>query len=270
LGWTEGRNLTIDYRWAAANQGPILSRYAAELIALAPDVIVAGNGNAARTVRQASATVPIVFATSPDPVGSGLVESLARPGGNTTGFAAGEYAESGKLLELLREIAPHVTRAAVIRDITPAGTGTFGAIQAAAAQMGVELRPVGASDAGAIERGVAAFAGTENGALVVPFTFPAVMHRELIIKLAARYRLPTVYGDHASVASGGLASYGPVRDSYRSVAGYVDRILKGKKPGELPVQAPTKYELVLNNKTAKALGIIFPLTLLGRADEVIE
>jgi putative tryptophan/tyrosine transport system substrate-binding protein len=270
LGWTEGRNLTIDYRWAAGNDDRIRSRYAAELVGLAPDVIVASNGGTARIVRQASATVPIVFAISPDPVAAGLVESLARPGGNTTGFALAEYAESGKLLELLREIAPRVTRAAVIRDITPAGTGTFGAIQAVGALMGVEVRPVSASDAGAIERGVAAFAGTANGGLVVPPTAPALIYRELIIKLAARYRLPTVYGDSYSVASGGLVSYGPIRDSYRRVAGYVDRILKGEKPADLPVQAPTRYETVLNLKTAKSLGLTFPLNLLARADEVIE
>jgi putative ABC transport system substrate-binding protein len=269
-GWTEGRNLTIDYRWAAGNDDGIRSKYATELVALAPDVIIASNGGIARIVRQANATVPIVFAVSPDPVAAGLVESLARPGGDTTGFASAEYAESGKLLELLREIAPRVTRAAVIRDITPAGTGTLGAIQAAAALMGVEVRPVRARDAGAIERGVAAFAGTAKGGLVVPGTAPAFIYRELIIKLAARYRLPTVYASREAVASGGLVSYGPVRDSYRRVAGYVDRILRGEKPGDLPVQQPTKFELMINLKTAKALGLTIPPNLLAIADEVIE
>ncbi len=270
LGWTEARNLTIDYRWGAGNDDRIGSRYAAELLALAPDVIVAGNGATARIVRQANATVPIVFAISPDPVAAGLVESLARPGGNTTGFASAEYAESVKLLELLREIVPRVARAAVIRDITPAGTGMLGALQAGAALMGVEVRPVGARDAGAIERGVAAFAGTANGGLVVPDTAPAAIYRELIVKLAARYRLPAVYATRMAVASGGLVAYGPVTDSYRRVAGYVDRILRGEKPADLPVQAPTKYELVLNLKTAKALGLEIPPNLLARADEVIE
>jgi putative tryptophan/tyrosine transport system substrate-binding protein len=271
LGWTEGRNVTIDYRWGAGDANRYRT-YAAELVALAPDVIVAGNGGTARALQQASGTVPIVFATAPDPVGRGLVESLARPGGNTTGFSGVEYSESGKLLGLLKEIAPRVTRAAVIRDpATPAGTGFLGAIQPAAALIGVEVRPVGSPDAAAIERGVAAFASSPNGGLVVPDTASASIHRELIIKLAARYQLPAVYPNRVFVTSGGLVSYGAVRtDSFGRVAGYVDRILKGEKPADLPVQAPTKYETVLNLKTAKALGLTIPERLLATADQVIE
>jgi putative ABC transport system substrate-binding protein len=242
------------------------------LVALSPDVIVAQNLGTARALQRASDTVPIVFATGPDPVGSGVVESLARPGGNTTGFSAIEYGESGKLLGLLKEIAPRVTRAAVIRDpVAPSGTGYLGAIQNAAASIGVEVRGVGSDDAAAIERGVAAFASSPNGGLVVPATGLAYFHRELIIKLAAQYRLPAVYPDRLYVTGGGLASYGFVRtDAYRGVASYVDRILKGEKPGDLPVQAPTKYELVINLKTAKSLGLTIPETLLATADEVIQ
>jgi putative ABC transport system substrate-binding protein len=271
LGWTEGRNVTIDYRWSAGDRNRYRA-YAAELVALAPDVIVAGNLGTARALRQASSTVPIVFAGGPDPVGSGVVESLARPGGNTTGFSAIEYGQSGKLLGLLKEIAPHVTRVAVIRDpATPAGTGFLGAIQTAAASVGVEVRGVGSNDVAAIERGVAAFASSPNGGLVVPDTALAYNHREFIIKLAARYRLPAVYPHRLYITGGGLVSYGAVRtDLYRRVASYVDRILKGGKPGDLPVQAPTKYELVTNLKTAKALGLTIPETLLATADEVIQ
>jgi putative ABC transport system substrate-binding protein len=271
LGWTQGRNVTIDYRWGAGD--PNLNRtYAAELVALAPDIVVAGNGGTARALQQASGTVPIVFALAPDPVGSGLVESMPRPGGNTTGFSAFDYGESGKLLGLLKETAPRVTRAAVIRDpATPTGIGALGAIQAAAASIGVEVRPVGSRDAGAIERDVAAFASGPNGGLVVPGTALAVIHRELIIKLAARHRLPAVYFDRVFVAGGGLISYGAVlTDSWRRAAGYVDRILKGEKPADLPVQTPTKYELAINLKTAKALGLTVPPTMLAIADEVIE
>jgi putative tryptophan/tyrosine transport system substrate-binding protein len=213
LGWTEGRNVTIDYRWSAGD----LRTYAAELVALAPGVIVAGNGGAARALQRASGAVPIVFALAPDPVGSGLIESLARPGGNTTGFSSSEYGDGGKLLGLLKEIAPRVTRAAIIRNpVTPSGTGFLGAIQTAAASIGVELRPVGSKDAAAIERGVAAFASSPNGGLVVPGTRFGFIHRELIIKIAARYRLPAVYGLSLSVTGGGLVSYGPVRtETYR-------------------------------------------------------
>jgi putative tryptophan/tyrosine transport system substrate-binding protein len=271
LGWTVGLNVTIESRWGAVDANRYRT-YAAELVALSPDVFVAGNGGTARTLQRASGTVPIVFAVAPDPVGSGLIESLARPGGNTTGFSTVEYGESGKLLGLLKQIAPPVTRAAVIRDpATASGTGFLGAIQTAAASIGVEVRPVGSGDAAAIERGVAAFASSPNGGLVVPDTASAVIHRELIIKLAARYQLPAVYPSRVFVASGGLISYGSVStDRYRRVAGYFDRILKGEKPGDLPVQAPTKFELVVNLKTAKALGLSIPESLLATADQVIE
>jgi putative tryptophan/tyrosine transport system substrate-binding protein len=271
LGWTEGRNVTIDYRWAAGDPNRYRT-YAAEMVALAPDVIVAGNGGTARALRQASDTVPIVFALSPDPVGAGLIESLARPGGSTTGFALVEYGASGKLLGLLKEIAPRVTRAAVIRDPgSAAGTGALGAIQAAAPSIGIEVRPVGSGDATAMERGLAAFASGPNSGLVVPDTAFAFTHRDLIIKLAARYRLPAVYAERVFVTSGGLVSYGSVdTDRYRRVAGYVDRILRGEKPADLPVQQPTKFELVINLKTAKALGLTIPETLLATADEVIQ
>jgi putative ABC transport system substrate-binding protein len=235
-------------------------------------VIVAGNGGTARALQQASGTVPIVFATAPDPVGNGLIESLARPGGTITGFSGLEYGASGKLLGLLKEIAPGVTRVAVIRDpATPSGTGFLGAIQTAAASMRLEVRPVGSGDAASIERGVAAFASSPNGGLVVPGTRFGFIHRELIIKLAARYQLPAVYGLRVFVTGGGLVSYGSANtDQYRRVAGYVDRILKGEKPANLPVQQATKFELVINLKTAKALGLTIPETLLATADQVIE
>jgi putative ABC transport system substrate-binding protein len=272
LGWIEGRNVTVDFRFGAAANADSQRRYAAELIALGPDVIVAGSGGIATAFRQASGTLPIVFAGALDPVGRGLVESLARPGGNTTGFSTVEYSESGKLLELLKQVAPRVTQAAVIRDpTTPGGTGTLGAIQAAAASLGVEVRPVNFSDAGTIERGVAGFASRPNGGLVLPVTAVSFIHRELIIKLAAQYRLPAVYPGRLWVVSGGLISYGDVlSDSWRRAAGYVDRILRGEKPADLPVQAPTKYETVINLKTAKALGLTVPPSLLATADEVIE
>jgi putative ABC transport system substrate-binding protein len=271
LGWIEGHNVRVDYRWSAGDANRFRT-YAAELVGLAPDVIVAGNGGTARALQEASSTVPIVFALAPDPVGSGLVESLARPGGNTTGFSAVEYGESGKLLGLLKEIAPRVTRVAVIRDpTTPSGTGFLGAIQTVAASSGIDVRLIGSGDAAAIERGVAAFASNPNGGLVVPGTRLAFTYRDSIIKLAARYRLPAVYPDRVFVTGHGLASYGPVTsDRYRRVAGYVDRILKGEKPADLPVQGPTKYELVINLKTAKELGLTIPETLLATADEVIQ
>jgi putative ABC transport system substrate-binding protein len=263
--------VTIDYRWGAGDTNRIRT-CAAELVALAPDVIVAGNLGTARALQRASDTVPIVFAGGPDPVGGGVVESLARPGGNTTGFSGVEYGQSGKLLGLLKEIAPRVTRAAVIRDpASPAGTGVLGAIQTAAASIGVDVRPIGSGDAAAIERGVAAFASSPNGGLVVPATALAFIHRELIIKLATRYQLPAVYPNREFVTGGGLASYGFVRtDLYRRVAGYIDRILQGEKPADLPVQAPIKYETVINLKTAKTLGLTIPETLLATADEVIQ
>jgi putative tryptophan/tyrosine transport system substrate-binding protein len=271
LGWAEGRNVTIDYRWGGGDPNRYRS-YAQELVALAPDVIVAGNGRTARSLQQVSDTVPIVFALAPDPVGAGLIESLARPGRSTTGFGLVEYGASGKLLGLLKQIAPHVDRAAIIRDPGSAvGAGMLGAIQAASVTIGVEVRPVGSPDAVAMERGVAAFASSPNGGLVVPDTEFSFIYRELIIKLAARYRLPAVYAERVFAANGGLISYGSTGDDrYRLVAGYVDRILKGEKPADLPVQAPTKFELVINLTTAAALGIEVPETLLATADELIK
>jgi putative ABC transport system substrate-binding protein len=271
LGWTDGRNVRIDTRWVSGNADNT-RKYAAELVALAPDVILASGGAVVGTLLQATRTVPIVFTQTPDPVGAGFVASLARPGGNATGFSAFEYGMSGKWLELLKEIAPGVTRAAVIRDsASPAGTGQLGAIQAVAPSFGVELSPVDVRDAGEIERAVAAFARSGNGGMIVTGSGLAFIHRDLIVTLAARHKLPAVYFERLFVAAGGLISYGPDQiDQYRRAAGYVDRILKGEKPADLPVQAPTKYELVINLKTAKALGLAVPATVLARADEVIE
>jgi putative ABC transport system substrate-binding protein len=270
LGWTVGRNIRIDYRWGAGETDRI--RYATELVALAPDVILATSGATVGALQQASRAVPIVFAGTVDPVGSGFVDSLARPGGNTTGFLLFEYGMSGKWLELLKQITPSVTRAAVFRDTgNPAGNAQFGAIQAVAPSLGVEVSPVNVRDAPEIERGVAAFARSGNGGLIVTGSPLALLHRELIIALAAQHKLPTVYFSNAFVTGGGLISYGPdVADQARRAAGYVDRILKGEKPADLPVQAPTKYDLVINLKTAKALGLAMPPAVLGRADEVIE
>jgi putative ABC transport system substrate-binding protein len=270
LGWSDGRNLRIDTRWATADD---LRRHAAELAALAPDVLVAGNGSpTVAPLLQATRTVPIVFTVVIDPVGAGFVASLAQPGGNATGFTIYEYSMSGKWLELLKEIAPNVTRVAVLRDLAVAsGTGQFGAVQIVAPSLGVELSPVDVRDAGEIERAVAAFASGINGGLIVTGSAPGVVHRELITTLAARHKLPAVYPGRYYVTAGGLISYGPdFGDQYRRAAGYVDRILKGEKPADLPVQAPTKYELVINLKTAKALGLTVPPSLLARADEVIE
>ena len=271
LGWIDGRNMRIDIRWGAGDAGHIRN-YAAELVALAPDVILANGSSAVGPLLQASRTVPVVFAVVPDPVGAGFVDSLARPGGNATGFIQFEYGMSAKWLELLKEIAPRVTRAAVIRDpAISAGIGQFGAIQAVAPSFGVELSPVNVRDAGEIERAVAAFARTSNGGLIVTGSALSVVHRDLIIALAARHQLPAVYFARYFVTAGGLISYGPdLVDQYRRAAGYVDRILKGEKPADLPVQAPTKYELAINLKTAKALGLDVPPMLLARADEVIE
>jgi putative ABC transport system substrate-binding protein len=269
LGWSEGRNLRIDYRWAADDAGAF-HRYAEELLALAPDVILAAATPGVQALQQATRTVPIVFAIVADPVGAGIINSLARPGGNTTGFTPFEYGISGKWLELLKEIAPRVTRVAVLRDLT-IGLGQLGAIQSVAPSLGVELTPIGLGDAGQIERSVAAFARSPNGGLIVTASTSAVIHRELITTLASRYKLPAVYYRRYFVTTGGLISYGPdFLDQFRSAAGYVDRILKGEKPADMPVQAPTKYELVINLKTARALGIDVPATLLARADEVIE
>ena len=271
LGWTVGRNVRIEYRWGAGD-AELFRRHASELVALAPDVILASGGAVVPSLLQATRTVPIVFTGTPDPVGAGFVESLARPGGNATGFTIFEYGISGKWLELLKEIAPHVTRAAVIRDpAIAAGLGSWGAIQSVAPSLGVELRPLGVRDAGEIERAITAFAHSPNGGLIVTGSALAVVHRELITTLAARYRLPAVYTLPLMANAGGLISYGPDSiDPYRRAAGYVDRILKGEKPADLPLQVPTKFELVINLKTAKALGLTVPPMLLARADEVIE
>jgi putative ABC transport system substrate-binding protein len=271
LGWIEGRNVRIDIRWGAADAERI-RRYVAELVALAPDVILATGSVVVAPLLQATRTVPTVFALVPDPVGSGFVNSLARPGGNATGFMLFEYSTYGKYLELLKEVAPAVTRVAVLRDAaTTAGIGQFGAIQAMALSLKVEVTPVNVLDAGEIEGDLARFARSPNGSLLVagsPLTF---RHRDLIIALAARHKLPAVYYERVFVADGGLMSYGSdFVNQYRQAADYVDRILKGEKPADIPVQAPTKYELVINLKTAKALGVTVPDTLLARADEVIE
>ncbi len=272
LGWVDGRNVRIDTRWATTNADDI-RRHAAELAALAPDVIVAATGTATvAPLLQATRTVPIVFVVVIDPVGAGFVASLARPGGNATGFTMFEYGMSGKWLELLKEIAPGMTRAAVLRDPAIAsGIGQFAAVQAVAPSLEVELSPVEVRDAGEIERAVTAFARSLNGGLIVTASALASRHRDLIITLAARHRLPAVYASRYFVTAGGLISYGPdLVDQYRRAAGYVDRILKGEKPADLPVQAPTKYELAVNLKTAKALGLTVPDKLLVAADEVIE
>jgi putative ABC transport system substrate-binding protein len=271
LGWTIGRNVRIDTRWATANADDI-RRHAAELVALAPDIILAAGTPSVAALQQATRTVPIVFVVVADPVGAGFVDGLARPGGNISGFANFEYAMGGKWLELLKQIAPGVTRAAVLRDpAIAAGPGQFGAIQTAAPSVGMEVSPVNVRDASEIERAVAAFARSSNGGLIVTGSPLATAHRDLIATLAARHKLPAVYSNRFYVTGGGLISYGPdFVDQFRRAAGYVDRILKGEKPADLPVQAPVKYELVINLKTAKALGLDVPATLLARADEVIE
>jgi putative ABC transport system substrate-binding protein len=270
LGWTIGRNVRIDYRWGA-NDFDRGRRYAEELIALMPDVILASGSAAVRPLLRVTRT-SIVFVQVTDPVGLGLVASLARPGGSATGFTLHEFGMSGKWLELLKEFAPRVARAGVLRDSSsPGGVGQFAAIQAVAPPFGVELSPVDVRDGGEIERAIAAFAGSANGGLIITASALAVAHRKLIIALAARHRLPAVYPFRYYATSGGLISYGPdTTDPFRRAAGYVDRILKGEKPADLPVQAPTKYELVINLKTAKALGLDVPATLLARANDVIE
>jgi putative tryptophan/tyrosine transport system substrate-binding protein len=271
LGWTDGRNLRTDTRWGGGDADRF-RRYAAELVALAPDVILAAGSPVVTALQQATRSVPIVFALVNDPVGSGYVASLGRPGGNTTGFAGTEFGISGKWLELLKEIAPRTTRVAVLRDPTAAlGIGQFAAIQSVAPSFRVELSPIDVRDAGEIERDITAFARSSNGGLIVPAGPLATLHRELIITLAARHRLLAVYPSRYFATGGGLISYGPNSlDPFRHAAGYVDRIFKGEKPADLPVQAPIKYELVINLKTAKALGLEVPPTLLARADEVIE
>jgi ABC-type uncharacterized transport system substrate-binding protein len=271
LGWTNGSNVRIDTRWGTGSAEEI-RKYAAELIALAPDIILASGGSVAGPLLQVTRTVPIVFTQTPDPVGAGFVDSLARPGGNATGFTLFEYGMGAKWLELLKEIAPSVTRAAVLRDAAIAqGIGQWGAIQTAAPSLGIEVSPVNVRDAGETERAVTAFARSPNGSLLVTGSGWAVVHRPLLVTLAARHRLPAIYFDRFFVTGGGLLSYGADSiDPHRRAASYVDRILKGEKPADLPVQAPTKYELAINLKTAKALGLQIPDKLLAVADEVIE
>jgi len=271
LGWTIGRNVRIDTRWATTNAADI-RRHAAELAALVPDVILAFGASTVGPLLQATRSVPIVFPVVGDPVGAGFVDSLARPGGNATGFMSFEYSLAGKWLELLKEIAPGVTRVAVLRNpATPTGPAMFGVIQAVAPSLRVEVNPVNMRDAAEIERAVTAFARSGNGGLIVTASGLADLHRHLIVTLAARHKLPAVYSERSFVAAGGLISYGPdFVDQFRRAAGYVDRILKGAKPADLPVQAPVKYETVLNLKTAKALGIEVPTSVLLRATEVIE
>jgi putative ABC transport system substrate-binding protein len=271
LGWIDGRNVRIDYRFGLGNAADV-RRHAAEVVALEPDVIVAAGASALGPLLQATRTLPIVFVAVVDPVGAGFVESLSRPGGNATGFIQFEYSLSGKWLQLLKEIAPGVTRAAVFRDAaTTAGAGQFAVIQSVASSVGVEVSPINVHDAGDIERAVNAFARSANGGLVITASGGGTVHRDLIVALAARLRMPAVYSRRLYVDSGGLTSYGyDGLDQFRRAASYVDRILKGEKPADLPVQAPTKYELVINLKTAKALGLAVPPQLLARADEVIE
>jgi putative ABC transport system substrate-binding protein len=271
LGWTDGHNLRIETRWGAGN-ADLIRKHAAELVARAPDVILATGGATMTPLLQATRTVPIVFVIVPDPVGSGYVESLAQPGGNATGFLMFEYNLSGKWLELLKEIAPNVTRAAVLRDpALPSGIGQFAVIQSVAPSVGVDVRAINLGDSSEIERAIAVFARQPNGGLILTASVLSVLHRDLIVMLAARHKLPAVYIERLYVAVGGLVSYGAdFIDQYRQAADYVDRILKGEKPADLPVQAPTKYKLVINLKTAKTLGLEVPSTLLARADEVIE
>jgi putative ABC transport system substrate-binding protein len=271
LGWIDGQNVRIDTRWGVGDADRI-RKYAAELVALGPDVILANSSGVLAPLLKASRTVPIVFTSVADPVGAGYVDSLARPGRNATGFIVFEYSIAAKWLELLKEIAPRVTRAAVLRESAiAAGPAMFGVIQAAAPSLGVDLRVVDVRDAGEIEHAITAFAQGSNSGLIVIGSPGSIFHRDLVIALAARHRLPAVYAVRVFAVAGGLISYGPdSADQQRRAAGYVDRILKGEKPADLPVQAPTKYELTINLKAAKALGIEIPSTLLARADEVIE
>ena len=271
LGWTEGGNVLIEYRWGGGD-ADMGRRHAAELAALAPDVIFVSGGVAVERLLQATRTVPIVFTIVPDPLGSGFVESLSRPGGNATGFMMFEYSLSGKWLELLKEIAPNLTRAAVLRDpAIAAGTGQFAIIQSVAPSRGVEVIPLNMRDAAEFERAVAAFARSSNGGLIVTAGAAAIVRRELIVALAAQHKLPAVYPSRDFVTSGGLVSYAAdFIDQWRRAASYVDRILRGEKPADMPVQAPIKYELVVNLKTAKALGLTIPSSILTRADEMIE
>jgi putative tryptophan/tyrosine transport system substrate-binding protein len=268
-GWSVGQNLRIDTRWGGDVDR--IRRSAMELVALTPDVIFTIGTNAAVALQQATRTVPVVFTAVTDPAGAGLVESLAQPGGNMTGFTFFGFGTSAKWLELLKEIAPRVTRAAVLRDTSPSGIGSYGAIQGVAPSLGVDTSPIGAQTANEIERGITAFAHSSNGGLIVVTNATTIVYRQLIISLAAQFHLPAVYGYRLFVTDGGLICYGPDSiDECRRAAGYADRILRGEKPANLPVQEPTKYELVINLKTAKALGIAAPQALLARADEVIE
>jgi putative ABC transport system substrate-binding protein len=271
LGWTVGRNLHIDYRWGVGNP-ELYRRLAAELVALAPDVILTNGTSTVGPVLETTHTVPIVFVNVTDPVAGGFVESLARPGGNATGFSSAEYGMSGKWLELLKEISPHAKRVGVIRNPRVAsGSGQYGAVQAVAPFLGMETSPIDARDAGEIERGIMALAPSSNAGLIVTANGATLVHRDLIIRLTAQTKLHTVYWQRLFATSGGLISYGDdAIDQYRRAASYVDRILKGENPADLPVQAPTKYELVINHKTAKALGLTVPPTLLALADDVIE
>jgi putative ABC transport system substrate-binding protein len=272
LGWTDGRNIRIERRWGEGNSD-LMRRRAVELVALSPDVIVTTGGDAAERVLQATRTIPVVFTVVPDPVGSGLVKRLSRPGGNATGFMQFEYSLSAKWLELLKQIAPGVNRAAIFRDPTIApGVGQFAVIQSAAPSLGIEVSPISTNEAvGDIERAVSDFAREPNGGLIATASASGFTQRELIVSLAARHKLPAVYFNRDFVSSGGLMSYAAdFTEMYRRAASYVDRILKGEKPGDLPVQAPNKYELIINVKTAKAQGLTIPPTLLARADEVIE
>jgi putative ABC transport system substrate-binding protein len=271
LGWTIGRNVRIDTHWAGPDAA-VIRRHAAELIALAPDVILAHNAAVVAQLIQMTRTVPIVFPVAGDPVGAGLIESLARPGGNANGFMSFEFSEAGKRLELLKQIAPNVTRAAVLRDATQgSGMGQFAAIQALAPSLNMEVTPINMRESGEIERGIASLARSSNGGLIATAAAATTHYRNLIIMLAAQHKLPAVYSERYFVTDGGLMSYGfSVIEQYRKAAGYVDRILRGEKPADLPVQAPTKYELVINLKSAKALGLDVPPTVLARADEVIE
>ena len=271
LGWGEGRNVRIDTRWGE-NNADLVRKYAAELVSLAPDVILAVGTLGAMAVQHLTRTLPIVFVNVTDPVGAGLVNTLSQPGGNVTGFMLYDYSSSGKWLELLKQIAPSLTRAAVVKHPTsPVDGAQFGAIQAVAPSLGVEVSPISLRDAEELEHAIAAFARSANGCLIVTGGASASIHSSLIISLAARYKLPAAYARRGNVAGGGLITYGPDRiDQFRRAAGYVDRILNGERPAELPVQAPTKYQLVINLRTAKALGLEVPPTLLARADEVIE
>jgi putative tryptophan/tyrosine transport system substrate-binding protein len=271
LGWTDGRNVHVDARWSAGNAADT-RKYAEELVALAPDVILATGSPGIGSALQATRTIPIVFAIVPDPVGAGHVQSLSHPGGNATGFMMFEYSLCAKWLALLKEIAPGVTRAAVLRDpAIAAGIGQFAVIQSVAPSVGVDVSPVNITDAAEIERAVAAFAHSANGGLISTASALSAIHRDLVITLAAQHKLPAVYQERLYVAGGGLISYGPnFLDQFRRAAGYIDRILKGEKPADLPVQAPTKYDLVVNLKTAKGLGLDIPPAVLARADEVIE